>query len=700
MGIRPKRDVWLQNYAADLARSPDGRWWVIADRTQAPSGLGYAVENRLVSARTLPSMFNQCRIRQLTRFLDLQREAMLGLAPAPRVDPRVVLLTPGPNNETYFEHSFLARYWGFPLVEGADLTVRDDRVYLKTLTGLQPVDFIVRRQDDNFCDPLELDGESLLGVPGLTRAARAGNVAIGNALGSAVVESAALSAFLPALCRLLYGEELRMPSVATWWCGDAGPRAYVLKHLEQLVIKRALGPRAATPEFPARMTPAQREDLARRIEERPEAYAAQEQVALSTAPVRVDGRLAPRHVVLRVFAAWDGSSWTVLPGGLTRISTAAESLVVSMQLGGGSKDTWVIDEGDDPPQAPRFTQLSLAAPRVSGEYPSRIGDNLYWLGRYAERVETVVRQIRALLPCLSGEEDFGRSATLDTAIHLLCALGYTSGDFLDVAMAEQRWRLGKLFSGIVYDFTRTSSIGWNLRQVRRVAWPLRERLSEDTWRVLQQLETEFSRGAPLDSERRIFAQIELLDRGVVNLSALSGLLAENTTRGLGWRFLEIGRRLERSLQTADLLRAAMGSSSAGQENCLNTVLQIADSSITYRSRYFSAIQTDHFLELVLADESNPRSLAFQLAALHRQVGHLPLHRRESRASAYELLVESAVREVRHARIDQLVRRDSDGDASELEDFMRQLKGLLYDVSDSLTSCYFSHVTPTRLSPPA
>jgi uncharacterized alpha-E superfamily protein len=271
---------------------------------------------------------------------------------------------------------------------------------------------------------------------------------------------------------------------------------------------------------------------------------------------------------------------------------------------------------------------------------------------------------------------------------------------LKVSIAEQRWRLHNLFSNMVYDASRTSGIGWNLRQVRRVAWPLRERLSEDTWRVLQQLDAGFSRPAPLHPDGRLSAQMELLDRAIVNLSALSGLIAENITRNLGWRFLEIGRRLERALQTADLLRAAVVPASFGQDNYLDTVLQIADSTITYRTRYFSTLQTDYVLELLMTDESNPRSFAFQIAALHKQVGRLPLHRRESTAPSYELIVASAARELRNACIADLVKRGAGGNADALEDFIRHMKAFLCDLSDALTSCYFSHATASPLSPPA
>ncbi|HXJ43934.1 MAG TPA: circularly permuted type 2 ATP-grasp protein, partial [Bryobacteraceae bacterium] len=253
VGIQPPLGVYLHTYAVDLARSPGGKWWVIGDRTQSPSGLGYTLENRLVSARTLPGAFNQCRVRNLNRFYDAQRDALLALSPGGRGNPRAVLLTPGPHNETYFEHSYLARHWGFPLVEGADLTVRGNEVFLKTLSGLERVDLIFRRMDDTFCDPLELRSDSLLGVPGLANAARLGNVVVANALGTGLLETPAHMAFLPGLCRKLLGEELKAPSVATWWCGHERPRNYVLNHLEELVLKPAFPSPGQQAVFPARL---------------------------------------------------------------------------------------------------------------------------------------------------------------------------------------------------------------------------------------------------------------------------------------------------------------------------------------------------------------------------------------------------------------------------------------------------------------
>jgi uncharacterized circularly permuted ATP-grasp superfamily protein/uncharacterized alpha-E superfamily protein len=739
-GIKPSGGVYLHNYAADLARSPDGKWWVIADRTQAPSGVGYALENRLVSARTLPSVFNICQVRQLNRYFEVKREALLEMAAHSMVNrrrsPRVVLLTPGPHNETYFEHSFLARHWGFPLVEGADLIARNNQVFLKTLAGLEPVDLILRRVDDDFCDPLELRGESLLGVPGLLQAVRAGNVAVANALGSGLMETPAHMAFLPGLCRDLLGEELRMPSVATWWCGQEEPLRYVLEHLDEVVVKPAFPRTGKKVEFPSMLDRAGRADLARRIQANPWQYVAQEQVKLSTAPVRTEYGIAPRHVVVRVFAGWDGESYTMLPGGLTRVSTADKSLVVSMQLGGGSKDTWVlgtdsaasndgalrsavavesdghrdvaetisalqIPAGENGAQH-RAAPEPIVIPRGPGELPSRAADNLYWLGRYAERVEDHVRLVRTLLPGLSGEADFGRSAPLETVTGLLSNMGYLAEEFPSSSIAQQRWQLQRLLTGMVYNPSRSTGIGWNLKQIRRVAWPLKERLSQDTWRVLQQLDMEFSSaGPPVNTDQTFVAEMNLLDHAIVTLSAFAGLLMENTTRGYGWRFLEIGRRLERALQMAHVLDAALARTEIKEDSGeieprLEVLLQIADSSITYRTRHLTDIQVEYVLELLLADETNPRSVAFQLVALLEQIQHLPGRETDDTASPEHRLVSKALGSVRQAWMSDLATRDAEGRLSALGDLTQQLRGTLYDFSDELTARYLSHLTQSRL----
>ena len=697
-GITPKGGVHLHTYAMDIARSPAGNWWVIADRTQAPSGMGYTLQNRLVSARTLPGIFDQCQVRQLARFYDLKRNALLALAEAQRSDPTVVFLTPGPHNETYFEHSFLAGQWGFTLVEGADLTVIDRCVYLKTFGGLRPVDVILRRVDDGFCDPLELRGDSLLGVPGLVDAVRSGCVVIDNALGSGLVETPALMAFLPGLCRHLLGEELRMPSVATWWCGQDEPRRYVLEHLKELVIKSTFPSFGRHPQFPGTMPPAAYESLVHRMEGEPETFVAQERVALSTVPVRTDTGIVPRHAVLRVYAGWNGESYSVLPGGLTRVSTQDSSLVVSMHRGGGSKDTWVLGDSKDAVSARRQSSLHVPIAQSNEDLPSRVADNLFWLGRYAERVEARVRFVRTLWPALSSEEDFGRAVSLETAIRMLAGMAYLSRGTAAASLGEQRWSVQRILTDVVYDPTHTSSLRWNLKELRRVAWHLKERLSADTWRVLQQLESQFSAFVPANADQRYAGGLDLLDSVVVTLSAFSGLLMENTTRGHGWRFQEIGRRMERGLQTAELLRSSLLNAAADLEPCLQVLLQIADSSITYRRRYPTVVRADLVLGLLIVDESNPRSLGFQLASLLHQINRLQEKESDDSENSNERqLALQALTSVRSASMELISRRNANGDFAALEELVAGLKTTLWELSDSLTGRYFSNLTACRFT---
>ena len=657
-GITPKAGVYLHTYAMDIARSPAGNWWVIADRTQAPSGMGYTLQNRLVSARTLPDVFDQSRVRQLARFYDIKRDSLLALAGDQRSNPTVVLLTPGPGSETYFEHSFLAGQWNFTLVEGADLTVLDRRVYLKTLAGLKPVDVILRRVDDSFCDPLELRGDSLLGVPGLVEAVRNGSVVIDNALGSGMVETSALMAFLPGLCRHLLAEELHMPSVATWWCGQEEPRRYVLDHLQELVIKPAFSRIGQHPKFPAAMQPSAIEALVRKIQAQPEESVAQERVALSTLPVYTDNGIVPRHAVLRVYAAWNGQGYTALPGGLTRVSTQDSSLVVSMQLGGKSKDTWVLGNAEEAVSARSQSSAHVPVVPSSEELPSRVADNLFWLGRYTERVEARVRFVRTLWPAVSSEEDFGGAISLETAVRLLAGLAYLPEGTSAASLGEQRWSVQRLLTEMVYDPSQTSSLRWNLKELRRVAWHLKERLSQDTWRSLQQLESHFSGFAPSSTDQRYAGGLDLLDNAVITLSAFSGLLSENTTRGFGWRFLEIGRRMERALHTSELLRSGLGSAADDIEPCLQVLLQIADSTITYRRRYPTTLQTDLVLQLLLVDESNPRSVGFALAALLHQIRRLQQREEDAEHSTEHDLVLKALNAVRSASPIDISQRDS------------------------------------------
>ena len=691
-------DIYLHNYSADLARSPDGKWWVIADRTQTPSGAGYALENRLVSQRVLPDVFRAAHVRRLADFFQSYREALRSLVPHHHDNPRIVLLTPGPYNETYFEHAFLARYLGYTLVEGGDLTVRDNSVFLKTLGGLLPVDLIMRRQDDSFCDPLELREDSVLGVPGLVQAVRAGNVAIVNALGSGLLESPALAAFLPSLCKHLLSEELKMPTVATWWCGEEEPLAHVLENLAQFVIKPTFqeGPRRL-PIFAAKLTATERERLREEIRLAPADYVAQEQVSLSTVPVwQEGGDLAPRHLVLRVYVIASEGSYSVMPGGLTRITSSLDSLVASMQHGGGSKDTWVLASGPVP-QTTLLTSAStsLEVSRATFDLPSRVADNLFWLGRYAERVDSAVRVARAILARLYQDSDPSNAAGLEAGVRIMAALGHLPQKlthdheaFSDDASIERE------MLAVIYDSEDKSSLPWTLNQLRRVAWLLRDRISADAWRILNRFDQQFASPPPVEP-LRIGSALSLLDDAIMTLSAFSGLVMESMTRGDGWRFLDIGRRLERALQMIEMLRHGLSPRSDDEGGELQTLLEIADSSLTYRSRYLISMQADLVLDLLLLDEANPRSAAFQLARLREHVEELPERSAHARRSAKWRVVVRLLSAVQLADAPELIRPDENGEWNSFENLLGGLSAGLRTLSETLARDYFEHTIASR-----
>ena len=692
-GAPVPNDIYIHSYAADIARSPDGHWWVLADRTQAPSGAGYALENRLVSGRVMPDLFRAENVRRLAQFFQSYRETLRALAPK-RENPRVVLLTPGPYNETYFEQAFLARYLGYTLVEGADLTVRDNHVFMKTLGGLLPVDVIVRRQDDSYCDPLELRPDSMLGVAGLVQAVWAGNVAVANALGSGLLESSAPAAFLPVLAKHILGEELKMPNIASWWCGDSEPRKWVAEHLTNLVIKPATPNLDFEPIFGSKLSMRERDALLARIQANPEAYIAQEQVSLSTVPVARDGVLHSRHLVLRVFAVASGDSYVVMPGGLSRITASLDSLVVSMQHGGGSKDTWVTADAAPPAfSLLRKSTVPLGVSRATFDLPSRMADNLYWLGRYLERFESGVRAIRAVLPRLYQDTDPISGAALSVCGEVLAAQG-----FFGKAEETRTKRRAQLTEGevlaLIADREDKHSLRSGVGEIRRVAWLLRDRISGDAWRVLKHLDQQFTGTPPPEPLRVSWAQ-DLLDRTVISLSAFSGLATEDMTRGHGWRFLDMGRRLERAIQTLKLIRNGLGYEDVPSDPEMATVLEIADSTLTYRSRYLNSMQLDLVLDLLLLDEGNPRSAAFQISKLRKHVDRLPESHPASGHPKEARLSLSMLTSIQLAEAAELAHPDEDGSLPELDRFTAQLVADLMALSDTLARVYFTHAVRSR-----
>src|SRR6201746_1801084 len=516
-GVKPPGGRYLNLYAADVGRGPDGRWWVLGDRTQSPSGAGYALENRLVLSRAFASLYKSMNVERVAPFFEAFRDSLRG--GADRDEPRIGLLTPGQFSETYFEHATLARYLGFLLVEGDDLAVSGDRIHIRTVAGLKRLDVLLRRVDSNSLDPLELDASSQLGVPGLIDVLRKNGVVVANMPGSGVVETRALLGFLPSLSRRLLAEELKIPHIATWWCGQKSAREQVLSRLDDFAIEGAYV--RGVPGFPgngpvlaSELSPSERDRLKTAIEHRGIDYVGQELVRLSTTPVWENGRITPRPFVLRVFAAANQDGWTIMPGGLCRIADQLDARAVSMGDGTRAADVWVVSD-----KAVSTTTLLPASDtvrirRVAGVLPSRAADNLFWLGRYLERAEATLRLVRAL----GLQRDHSRAATSQHSVERIARLLVAWG----AASSGARSQTARIATEALQAAGKFGSALSLIRSALRTAASLRERLSPDAWQVLTETAARLSREVHDDD-----GVVSAAERTLRELATFSGLSQEN-----------------------------------------------------------------------------------------------------------------------------------------------------------------------------
>ena len=674
--------VYLHTYAADLARSPDGSWWVLADRTQTPPGIGFMLENRTVLSRVLPEAAQDVRPRSFSEAVRMRRETLRRLAPRGCENPTIVLLTPGPRNEAYFEHTYLARLLGFTLVEGDDLTVRDRRVFMKTLEGLREVDVILRRVADAFCDPLELRSESLLGVPGLVEATRAGQVAVINTLGSSLLESPAFLPFLPSLSRHLLGEELHLPSVATWWCGQGKELTYVREHLDKLSVRSAFSLSGAA-AISAKLSAAERAASLEKLSARGHEFIGQEEVRLSHAPVWTDNGTESRPFVLRVFVLFNGDNYHVMPGGIARVLKEPRLGSMAVPLSGLCKDVWVLPEaGQSQEQSAAVLSPTPVLERTASDLPSRTADNFFWLGRYAERLENVVRTARCTVGRLSDDTAAGSHERIAALGQMLTRLGMAQ---VPDDSANSREALQKEILSLLHNEDRTLGVRDLLGRIHFAAFSVRYRLSADTWRILNRLEPD-ARQRP--GRLPLVFAASMLNTLVLDLAAFNGMEMENMTRGHGWVFLDLGRRIERAAALAQLLRAVLD---AGEQTgrLLEPALEISDSVMTYRRRYFTEASVAGMLELLVLDAANPRSLAFQLARIEAHGRELPEGAHRDGVAALRRRVEKLTAELRSF--------DASGfeavPVAEAADFLERVIIEMGGISELLTQVFFSHVTP-------
>lgn len=671
--VRVPNDIYLHVIAFDLARDAQGQWWVIGQRTQSPSGLGYVLENRLIISRLFAQPYREMRVQHLAasyrRLLAALESQAQHIAPGP---PRFAFLTPGPYSETYFEHAYLARYLGIPLVEGPDLTVRQNEVFLKTVHGLQRIHGLLRRLDDDFCDPLELRTDSAIGVPGLLQAVRAKKVVMANALGTGFLESPSIQGFLPAICEHFFNEPLLMPSLHTWWCGESAAWQDVSPWLNTQVIKPTFANRQSTnfePVIASLISPSDQQQWRQRIEQQPDIYTTQTYLGFSQVPTFNGRGLEPKTAMIRFYAiVGPDNEWHIMPGGMTRVA-ALDPHIVSIRSGGSTLDTWVTTDHEVDTFSMLPKDASVNRWHVQNELvSSRSAENLFWLGRYTERAEAMVRIAREAFTLLSTN----RAETLTTVAAAFTDLTRAQGlmPFDSPSMSQDPDAFGDLLISRLRD-AGSGGLMDVVQSMQTAMRSVRDRLPAEHAQVPARIKEA------LVQEQTHHDMLRALDQVELPLAALVGYQLDRMTRDLGWRMLAAGRLLERLINQSQMINQFFDSAAVYTEQGFDSLLTLFDSAITYRTRYQRLQDVLALLDLIALDAANPRSIHATTVGLAQQLSFLP-----DSASIVSLLPEFS--------------KDSDA-SGEILSAVRAATSVGFKISDEISSHFFVHVTEQRFT---
>lgn len=698
-GMELKLEKFLSIYAADLCRGTDGRLWVVNDRTEAPSGMGYALENRSTTSRILSDMYAEMKVKRLSGFFQEFNQMLIDAAPGKKENPTIVILTPGSHNETYFEHAYMASFLGYPLVQGNDLVVRDGFLWMKSLQGLKQIDVVLRRVDDAFTDPLELREDSHLGVAGLLDVVRRKNVAIINPIGSGVIENPGLIPFMPAIAKYFLKEELKLPQIASWWCGQEKERNYVLEHISELVIKRIDRTNRESIYFCEQMSAKELEKLKKVILERPYRFVAQERINFSTAPNLSGEKLEPRNVVARAFCIASKDQYSVMPGGLVRVAPDGETVRVSNQRGGTSKDFWILDENQVKEEKNRhWQQKSSVAISGLNDLPSLTAENLYWAGRYVGRTLVNARFLRTVMRQMAIVQNRDEKPDSEKLKVLFKAVTQLTGTYPGFIEKDENGKLAmdnpyEEMLAVILDKNRIGSLAHTIGMFSNSYYSIRNLWSSDMWRVFENIQKLWS--SLVDGEDHSINKIlKVLNQLITRLIAFMGLIEESIMVQQGLLLYFIGLQLEQSTLTITKCRALLTIKYEEQVeyDVLEYLLTSHESLNIYRYSYRSHIELAHVLDLVVLDLDYARSLTFMINRIQKDIARLPHSKHDHQLSNYQKYVFEAFSKLRLAESSKLAMTKSEKDFTreDLEVLLKELSDLLYKASQAITNTYFNH----------
>lgn len=694
--IQYKTSKNLQVYALDLARGPDGRMWVVSDRTQAPSGMGYALENRYALNRVIPNVFENINVKQPLGFFNDLKQMLLDAAPQNKSNPNIVILTPGPHNETYFEHTYLASFLGYPLVIGSDLVVRNGKLWLKTLKKLKQVDVVLRRVDDAFMDPLELREDSYLGVAGLLEVVREQQVSIVNPVGSGIIDNAGLIPFMNTICKYYFNEDLILPQIASWWCGQKKERDYVLNHLKDLVVKRIDRSSREHIFFCEFLDEAALETLKKDILLAPYQFVAQEKISFSTAPSYDQGKLEPRKVSCRTFAVAKEDGYSVMPGGLVRVAAEREKLFVSNQRGGVSKDFWLVSDNNEGPLR-NYAWESSSNHTVSdiNDLSSNTAENLFWSGRYLGRSLITARYLRVVLHRMNEEQSNARKSDSETLVILYKSITNITSTFPGFIGKGSEERLKdplKEIISLIMDEHRIGGLAQTTNSFNQAYYSLRSLWSKDMWRVFDGIKKHWTtfREAEDFSINRL---IKFLDRIITRLIAFMALIEESILVKQGLLLYFIGLQTEQSMMHVEKCRSLLviNYEESVQYEILESLLNSGESLNIYRYSYRSYLSVENVIKLILLDTDYAKSLSYKINQIAKDIDKLPYSEASNTVAACKKHIIKAQTKIKSLSIETLVGLNKDNALrQDLDDALAAISDLLHETSMEVSNTYFNH----------
>lgn len=693
--IQYKTSKQLLIYAADLARGPDGQMWVVNDRTQAPSGMGYALENRFSISRTVPEFFNEINVRQPSQFFRDLNRLLLNASPENKENPTIVILTPGPLNETYFEHSYLSSFLGLPLVKGNDLIVRYGKLWMKSLIGLKQVDVILRRVDDVFVDPLELREDSYLGIAGLMEVVRLQNVTVVNPVGSGILENPALIPFMNNICKHYLNEDLLLPQIASWWCGQEKERNYVLAHLPSLVIKKIDRPNRERIFFCEFLSKKEMNELKLEILTHPYNFVAQERIHFSSAPNFVKGQLEPRNIVCRSFSIAKDNGYSVMPGGLVRVAAKREELIVSNQRGGTSKDFWVVsDKAQHNIQHYSWQKSSSNQSYGLEDVPSNTAENLFWSGRYLGRTIVTARYMRMVMNQMNNvqyNDSESQSENLKILFKSITNITSTFPGFMDDKDGKAMKNPLKEIEAVIFDTNKSGSFAQTLSSFSNSFYSLRNLWSRDMWRVFESIQKVWTDYESLD-DYSIVVHTKFFDRILTRLIAFMALIEESVLVKQGLLLYFIGLQMEQAMMTIAKFRSLVivQYEEDLEYDILESLLNSHESLNIYRYSYRSFLSLENVLNLILFDKEYARSLTYQIKRLKKDIDLLPVRNSDDLTACKRTILE-ALKKIEEVQLAELTAVDQNTKMRlKLEELLSELSELLHATSLAISDTYFNH----------